>query len=525
MEKSANYNFNLPNSANDEIADINDISDNFRIIDEKFKIDQTFSGTSENPQSGKAVAEAIQIVKTDKQDKFAGVSHPDPDGNVTLLTIDTPELNVYNSNHTSSLAMNYNGVELTNVRGLTKLNVNQNNINCSNFSGAIPVLGVATPVAAADSSKNITELDLPYQAANKQYVEDTTNNVKSYVNNNFANALKGSASGEAVRLTDVSPLEHTLTVKLKSKNLLPFPYFHSSMLQAGITYTVNSAGTITANGTATGRSEFVLSVNKSDWASGNYVLSGCPSGGSKDTYFLQTINGFSDTGSGIKVNNTAELKRISITIIKGTTVSNLVFKPQLELGTTPTAYTPYITDFSGVTLKRCGRNLVDISDGNSAASASTVDITESCPRGINIFGSAYLERSVNQPCRLRIDYVVDGETNYLFGEMMYSSGICTVKGTIPISATQVNLTFQKLINGEGYIYWKNVQLEIGDSATDYRAFQQQNYIANADGTVPGVTGISDDITLITDTDGVTVNAEYNKDINKVISELYALVNG
>lgn len=60
MEKSANYNFNLPNSANDEIADINDISDNFRIIDEIMKeTDQTFSGTSENPQSGTAVAEAL----------------------------------------------------------------------------------------------------------------------------------------------------------------------------------------------------------------------------------------------------------------------------------------------------------------------------------------------------------------------------------------------------------------------------------------------------------------------------------
>ena len=34
MELSTKYGFKLPNSANDEIADINDISDNFRIIDE-----------------------------------------------------------------------------------------------------------------------------------------------------------------------------------------------------------------------------------------------------------------------------------------------------------------------------------------------------------------------------------------------------------------------------------------------------------------------------------------------------------
>lgn len=33
MEKSTRLNFNLPNSANDEIADINDISDNFRTLD------------------------------------------------------------------------------------------------------------------------------------------------------------------------------------------------------------------------------------------------------------------------------------------------------------------------------------------------------------------------------------------------------------------------------------------------------------------------------------------------------------
>ena len=60
MEKSANYNFNLPNSANDEIADINDISDNFRIIDEELATDQTYDPESANAQSGTAVAEAVE---------------------------------------------------------------------------------------------------------------------------------------------------------------------------------------------------------------------------------------------------------------------------------------------------------------------------------------------------------------------------------------------------------------------------------------------------------------------------------
>lgn len=361
--------------------------------------DRAYSPTSENAQSGKAVAEAIQTVTTDKQDKFASVSHPDPDGNVTLLTIDTPELNVYNSNHTSSIRMNDNGVQLTNVSGLAKLNVNQNNIKCSNFSGAIPVLGVATPVAAADSSKNITELDLPYQAANKQYVEDTTNNVKSYVNNNLANALKGSASGEAVRLTDVSPLEHEIKIKLTAesnysdfsgvtlkrygKNLLPYPYSDTTKTVNGITFTDNGDGSVTISGTASDNAYFYLQRNAD--------------------YGTQQINAI---------------------------------------------------------------------DKNSANN------------GVYTASSRIYYNAVNKTVTININ-----------------------------PGTTLNETVYP-------------QVELGVKATDYEAYlPPTEYTPSSDGTVTGVLADSEDITLMTDTAGVAVNAEYNKDINKVISELYALVNG
>lgn len=361
--------------------------------------DRAYSPTSENAQSGKAVAEAIQTVTTDKQDKFASVSHPDPDGNVTLLTIDTPELNVYNSNHTSSIRMNDNGVQLTNVSGLAKLNVNQNNIKCSNFSGAIPVLGVATPVAAADSSKNITELDLPYQAANKQYVEDTTNNVKSYVNNNFANALKGSASGEAVRLTDVSPIEHEIKIKLTAesnysdfsgvtlkrygKNLLPYPYSDTTKTVNGITFTDNGDGSVTISGTATA-----------------------------DTYFYLQRN----------------------------------------------------ADYGTKSINAINKN----SDNNGVYTASS--------------------------------------------RIYYNAVNKTVTINIPSGTTLDETVYP--------------QVELGVKATDYEAYvSPTEYTPSSDGTVTAALLGSEDITLMTDTAGVTVNAEYNKDINKVISELYALVNG
>ena len=118
----------------------------------------------------------------------------------------------------------------------------------------------------------------------------------------------------------------------------------------------------------------VLSVNKTNWMSGNYTLSGCPSGGSKGTYFLQTINGFSDTGSGLKVNNTAEFARISIIIKKGTTVNNLVFKPQLELGNKKTDYVPYFNTVVWTPVLT-GYNITSTTNADGTQSLNIVDAT------------------------------------------------------------------------------------------------------------------------------------------------------
>ena len=58
MEYSENYGFRLPSSDVDDIADVNDLSVNFEILDEHYP-DQTYDPTSENAQSGTAVAQAV----------------------------------------------------------------------------------------------------------------------------------------------------------------------------------------------------------------------------------------------------------------------------------------------------------------------------------------------------------------------------------------------------------------------------------------------------------------------------------
>ena len=240
---------------------------------------------------------------------------------------------------------------------------------------------------------------------------------RTYANNSFSGALRGSASGEAVRLTDVSPIEHEIKIKLTAesnhsdfsgvtlkrygKNLLPYPYRNINIDYTfnGINYKVKSDGTVVLNGTANEQSYFVLAglvLNK-----GVYYLSGCPSGGEGSTYSIYfQYDNFSyykaDYGSGVKIDiNEKKNCAVVINIGKNTTVSNLIFKPMLEVGS----------------------KLTDFEERRTAVA----------------------------------------------------------------------------------------------------------YTPAVDGTVTGVTSISPDMTFLSDTDGIIINAEYNKDLNKAISELYALV--
>ena len=82
--------------------------------------------------------------------------------------------------------------------------------------------------------------------------------------------------------------------------------------------------------------------------------------------------------------------------------------------------------------------------------------------------------------------------------------------------------------------------ELGDKATAYSPWlnpttvtltrcgasetdNPQTYTPNADGTVDNVTSLYPTTVLTTDTEGVVIDVEYNKDANKVIDELIALV--
>ena len=101
----------------------------------------------------------------------------------------------------------------------------------------------------------------------------------------------------------------------------------------GITYTVNSDGSITANGTASVNGSY-LEVYSATLPAGTYIKSGCPSGGSPNTYHFSGSNTGDDTGSGASFTLNADTSCQFVIAIEATqTVSNITFKPMLRLGT------------------------------------------------------------------------------------------------------------------------------------------------------------------------------------------------
>ena len=113
----------------------------------------------------------------------------------------------------------------------------------------------------------------------------------------------------------------------------------------GVTFTVNDDFSVSVNGTATGgNAVLVLSpVGGFTVEEGNWVLSGCPEGGSGTTYSIAIAGTVSDTG------NTAEFtavtsKLVRLYIVSGTTADGLIFKPMVcskEAWTISKAYQPY----------------------------------------------------------------------------------------------------------------------------------------------------------------------------------------
>lgn len=110
----------------------------------------------------------------------------------------------------------------------------------------------------------------------------------------------------------------------------------------GITMVNNGDGTYTVNGTATDDFDIALAPYTTK-QNIYYTLSGCPSGGSQTTYYLDPRGCDYDTGRGITIRNQEQdfSNYIRIVIKKDVTVNNLLFKPMFNEGQTAQPFEPY----------------------------------------------------------------------------------------------------------------------------------------------------------------------------------------
>ena len=236
-----------------------------------------------------------------------------------------------------------------------------------------------------EGEKTLEELGI----ASKEALEETDSKVNIIIEQAELR-FKETASGENIHLDDSSdsklvefamygkatqdgiptpqnPVEigvagsdGSVEVKSVGKNLLSYPYDETTHEESGVAYTDKGNGEILVNGTNTktgGFSEFQLIVGASffnEFQDGNYILSGCPSGGNADTYRVMfTIQqngtwniGCIDYGSGgtfaINQEEVSKWQNAIINIRVYGTANNLTFKPMIRLASdTDSTYEPY----------------------------------------------------------------------------------------------------------------------------------------------------------------------------------------
>ena len=344
--------------------------------------------------------------------------------------------------------------------------------------------------------------------------------------NESANAIKGKLSGAIVTADDVSPVEHLMNVKVHGKNIVSF-------------------GTIT------------FSKNKSylldnPIPAGTYTISAYIT--SNDTDGIYTAVSINHKNEVMKYVALKRNERVSATFTVEKPITNIDFCAaynysqgegdsatwadiQLEEGNIATEYTPYI-DPSTVTITKHGKNLAY---GGTSHTYSSKGLTISrVENSSELIFNGTTEETNSYLATKSVTLMPGTYTVSVYGLNTLSSNLdrCYVYDTLnskvlansimanmPKSFTLDSVTQARIeiVFAEGSSYSNKtirLQMEYGSEATEYEECREPtSYIPTSDGEVPGVDSISPNMTILTDTEGVVVECEYNKDTNKVIKKI------
>ena len=187
-------------------------------------------------------------------------------------------------------------------------------------------------------------------------------------------------------------------------------------------------------------------------------------------------------------------------------------------------------ELGGVTVSRCGKNLFDISKITNASSVKnngdgSLKVSLKAPTSNVNLGITLAEVAPS---------LTPGQTYTYSAKTTAPVNYIRLSGTNTIwhSGKSLEITSEHL-SGNIYVYGagnitsedvtfilSDIQIELGEAATAYEPYiEPQSAVSDADGNVSGLVSLSPSMTLMSDTEGVTINCEYNRDATKVIEEL------
>ena len=239
--------------------------------------------------------------------------------------------------------------------------------------------------------------------------------------------------------------------------------------------------------------------------------------------------------------NVTEYKATMANAIKGTMTGAVVRADDVspvehEMAVRVRSADGAAVDLAGVTVTRCGKNLLPYPFHNTTVTVQGATYTDNGDGSITVSGTPTEYGSITlykgKPL-VRSGYIVlsgmTGVENVLFTMNINYEGDITesLEFSKPSAinlddypgATQWNLGIKRWANNVELSGTAFPQIEVGNVATRYEPYIGTTYTPLSDGTVTGITSLSPTTTLLTDTPGAIVECEYNCDTNKVIADI------
>ncbi len=279
---------------------------------------------------------------------------------------------------------------------------------------------------------------------------------------------------------------------------------------------------VNVNGTFSANTNYVL-CKTPKLSSGKLIMSGCPNGGSTETYFLQYSSNvsiaYSDNGGGIEVTemdyNTYPDAEVKIQVRSGCTANNIKFYPMIRLASiTDDTYVPY----GLLRIKTHGKNFVDMSNPLAVTNMSYNDTTKTYVQtsadtftSFNLYIRQLKEYNITTGYEWILDKVITtAQTISCTFTKLSGYNAISIKHNGQAKDVGISLDISNLKDGVKYYFKMNIvnatqgsiefgEIIISETESDYVQYQSSEITLSEPVELNGFNGVYDVVT----SDGVT----------------------